>query len=215
MLRNVGILAVSLGMALPGGAAGSEPAATGAVATVVTIRAARLVDIPAAAGGAALETVREIFRDSGIGIVWRECATPRLRDAPPLDACDDPLGPAEVVVRFVPAPATAPPESLGFSYVVDGAGIARLASVYPDRVARLAAWAAVSPPALLGRVIAHEVGHLLLGTTDHSRNGLMRARWSPLLLTRQRSSRSWAFSHEEAAAMRRALRGIGGAGQAR
>src|SRR5439155_10444253 len=31
---------------------------------------------------------------------------------------------------------------------------------------------------LLGRVVAHEVGHLLLGTTAHSATGLMRARWN-------------------------------------
>ena len=210
MLRGVGILAMSLGMALPAGAAGSEPAATGGVVTAVTIRAARLVDIPPAAGDAAPETVRAIFRDSGIEVVWRECASPLVRNAPPLDACSDLLGPAEVVVRFVPAPATAPPESLGFSYVVDGAGIARLASVYPDRVARHAEWAAMSLPALLGRVIAHEVGHLLLGTR-HSRDGLMRARWSIPDLLRQRS---WGFSIEEAAAMRRALQAVAAAARA-
>ena len=90
-----------------------------------------------------------------------------------------------------------------------GAGIGRLATVYPDRVARLAEWAGVNSSVLLGRVIAHEVGHLLLGTTDHSPNGLMRARWSKLHLAHQRSIRSWGFSLEEAAAMRRALMGSG------
>ena len=33
-------------------------------------------------------------------------------------------------------------------------------------------------PALLGRVMAHEIGHILLGTHAHSRTGIMRAVWT-------------------------------------
>lgn len=32
-------------------------------------------------------------------------------------------------------------------------------------------------PTLLGHVIAHEIGHLLLGTNAHSRMGIMRSQW--------------------------------------
>jgi hypothetical protein len=35
----------------------------------------------------------------------------------------------------------------------------------------------VSLPTLLGHAIAHELGHLFLGTNSHSPTGLMRARW--------------------------------------
>lgn len=207
MLKQAGLLAVGLGIALPAEAARPESMAPGAV---VTIRAARFVDMSAAASRAAIVTVRAIFRETGIETLWRECATPHAGDAGPADRCEDPLSLTEVVVRFVSAPPSAPLESLGFSYAADGAGIGRLASVYPDRVARHAAWAAMSLPALLGRVIAHEVGHLLLGTR-HSRDGLMRARWSIPDLLSQRSRRAWGFSLEEAAAMRRALRELGAA----
>ena len=31
---------------------------------------------------------------------------------------------------------------------------------------------------ILGHVMAHELGHLLLGTNSHSRDGLMVARWN-------------------------------------
>jgi hypothetical protein len=31
---------------------------------------------------------------------------------------------------------------------------------------------------ILGHVIAHEVGHLLLGTNSHSQDGIMSAEWS-------------------------------------
>jgi hypothetical protein len=31
--------------------------------------------------------------------------------------------------------------------------------------------------ALLGHAMAHEIGHVLLGTTEHSPEGIMKARW--------------------------------------
>jgi len=31
---------------------------------------------------------------------------------------------------------------------------------------------------LLGHVMAHEIGHLLQGTTQHSESGIMKARWT-------------------------------------
>ena len=44
------------------------------------------------------------------------------------------------------------------------------ASIFHDRIARAAKYF----PICLGDVIAHEVGHLLLGTNSHSRGGIMR-----------------------------------------
>jgi hypothetical protein len=59
---------------------------------------------------------------------------------------------------------------------------------------------------LLGRAIAHEMGHLLLGTADHPRLGLMRALWSNDEL-RGLKPTNWGFSAREAAQMRQTLRG--------
>jgi hypothetical protein len=36
----------------------------------------------------------------------------------------------------------------------------------------------LAAPAILGHVLAHEIGHVLLGTNTHARAGLMRASWS-------------------------------------
>ena len=55
-----------------------------------------------------------------------------------------------------------------------------LASVFYERVKDLA-WGADKDgneiPLILGNVIAHEVGHLLLGTNSHSPAGIMCANW--------------------------------------
>ncbi len=46
-----------------------------------------------------------------------------------------------------------------------------LATIYEDRVESLATEAHVDSGRLLGRAIAHEIGHLLLGTASHARAG--------------------------------------------
>ena len=49
------------------------------------------------------------------------------------------------------------------------------AFIYSERVRARAARSRVGEPVLLGRVIAHEVGHLVLPGADHSRTGIMVA----------------------------------------
>lgn len=57
---------------------------------------------------------------------------------------------------------------------------------------------------LLGYVIAHEVGHLLLGTDSHDREGIMQARWEEAQL-RDAARGNLQFTPQEAALMRKAL----------
>jgi hypothetical protein len=46
---------------------------------------------------------------------------------------------------------------------------------------------------MVGGVMAHEIGHLLLGSNSHSETGLMREIWSLKDLTRNRPD-DWLFS---------------------
>ena len=48
-------------------------------------------------------------------------------------------------------------------------------TIDPRLVGAVAAQAEADPSLVLGRAIAHELGHLLIGTTRHSTHGLMRA----------------------------------------
>ena len=54
-----------------------------------------------------------------------------------------------------------------------------LASVYYDYAMHLARSdsAEFEIPTILGYVIAHEVGHLLLGSNSHSGSGIMQGQW--------------------------------------
>jgi hypothetical protein len=74
-----------------------------------------------------------------------------------------------------------------------------------ERVSALAATCHLDVRTLLGRAIAHEVGHLLLGTADHAPDGLMRAAWSQHALRHERPG-DWVFTPRDAQAMRDAVR---------
>jgi hypothetical protein len=141
----------------------------------------------------ALETARAILRGASIDLVWRECGP-----------CNEPPGPRELIVRIVAAPAQAEPGSLGNSLVDVQRRGGSLATIFADRVESLATTAAFDPGVLLGRTIAHELVHLLIGTTEHSARGLMRARWDARELERD-LQRDWVLSRDEGTRMRRGL----------
>jgi hypothetical protein len=72
--------------------------------------------------------------------------------------------------------------TLGATLVVDGKPVA-VVHAFVDRAERLLEEgprilsSQLRLAMLLGRVIAHEIGHVLLGTTQHSASGLMRANY--------------------------------------
>jgi hypothetical protein len=141
----------------------------------------------------ALETARAILSGAAIDVVWREC-----------DPCTGALGPRELIVRIVAAPARAEQHSLGYSLVDVRQRSGSLATIFADRVESMATAAGFDPGVLLGRTIAHELAHLLIGTTEHSARGLMRARWETREI--QRDLRlDWVLSRDEGTRMRRGL----------
>ena len=168
--------------------------------------------------GVASQTLRSAERGlmttlaaAGIDVHWRECRTARPTGRrPSLARCDEVLMPREVVVRIVQAPRTERnPNVLGFSYVDTRVKRGTLGTVYMDRVTALARQHRVEPGRMLGHAMAHEVAHLLLGTTAHASSGLMREQFLPgglfgRLAGRDREA-DWTFSDSESAAMRAAL----------
>ena len=55
----------------------------------------------------------------------------------------------------------------------------RIVYIFYHRIYRIAASHNTSVQRGLGHVMAHEIGHVLLGVNSHSTEGLMRARWEP------------------------------------
>ena len=127
-----------------------------------------------------------------------------------LSACTEPLREGtEFMLRLLPsadpaAGGSARRVTMGTSLIDHDARAGALTTVDPRLVRDIAHEAATDPAALLGRTIAHEIGHLLLGHTGHSRRGLMRALWSQDEI-RGIKPAGWQFSGAEAAQMRQEL----------
>jgi hypothetical protein len=54
---------------------------------------------------------------------------------------------------------------------------ARIAHLYWNRIEEQARRLSLSIPRILAHTLAHELGHLLLGSNSHSPTGIMTARW--------------------------------------
>lgn len=90
-------------------------------------------------------------------------------------SCTSPQTPSDLVVRFLAkALPLASANALGIAGSTEGQGVA---FVFYDRV--LALRTHTRPlPTMLGRVMAHEITHLLLPEEKHCDMGLMRGQWT-------------------------------------
>ena len=77
-----------------------------------------------------------------------------------------------------------------------------LASVYVESIADRSTKTGLPLWIILGRVTAHEIGHLLLGTNSHTVHGLMQAKWD----LRRPHLAEWQFTSADAAKIRSRLR---------
>src|SRR3954468_9051561 len=152
----------------------------------------------------ARRTATAILEREGIQIDWLECGKKKVSGAV---LCTRALQANELVVRIVSVGTPAnrgDVGALGFAFVDLAAGGGSLATVFADRVLAMAQSAPVSVAELLGKTLAHEIGHLLLGTNRHAAQGLMRASWSAADL-RRAGAAQWQFDAEEGEAMRNGI----------
>jgi hypothetical protein len=180
------------------------------------IRVYNSAGIPRDEVAAAERAADRIFRRAGLHPRWRECRTARGPSMAAGDPCTDVLQPRELVARFVGAAAADAADAagagdnagadtmLGYALIDGDAQAGTMATVFVERVRAAAARLRVARATLLGRTVAHEIGHLLLGSNSHAVHGLMRAWWSDRTL-RLDADREWRFSEGEARHMSMAL----------
>jgi len=144
-----------------------------------------------------------IFWKAGIAPVWFHCGLVDGKWPRPNDRCKSGAGAGDIFVRLLRS--TRPGEQnhlpLGEAQVDTETHMGWIATVFADRVAGTSNRAGADARGVLGRVIAHEIGHLLIGTSHHSTKGLMRANWTDLELRRP-IGLEWRFSASEARCMR-------------
>jgi hypothetical protein len=147
-----------------------------------------------------------ILEDAGVEAGWINCSETATAADTVLTRCAQPLKSNEIAVRIVRLePSRHHREwTLGESLLDPVRRGGTLATVYIDRVEWLARAGGVSAGSLLARAMAHEIGHLVLGTTAHSRRGLMRAVWSREELIRAQAA-DWVFPADDATRLQTAL----------
>ncbi len=187
------------------GVAGATDAAPSSDATVA-VRTYNYAAVASQPLTAARSEAEHIFRGAGIALEWVDCRVPGGAGGP---ACTEPLITGrDLMLRLMDRPPAQGERivALGESLLdrQQRTGVLMTVAVIPVRAIALRASTSLST--LLGRAIAHEIGHLLLGSAEHSRLGLMRAMWSQEEL-RGLKPADWGFTAREAARMRLTLRG--------
>jgi hypothetical protein len=153
---------------------------------------------------AAIHTASSIVELAGIIVEWYDCTENGRRPV-----CQDARRSGNFIARIMPtltpgAPLRKPSVEalgtqgdaeppLGFAVVDPDTQAGKMATVFHDQVDAVARRTGVARSELLGRALAHEVGHLLLGVLGHSRSGIMRAVWTDDELTRDRPE-DWVFA---------------------
>jgi hypothetical protein len=165
-----------------------------AAALVVTIRVYDLYGLPPETRQEALAVAVEALEHAGIQAAIVDCSA-----RPAVAACRTGLGDGELALR-IHRHAKDGAHVLGEA-IVRLSGPSTIATVYAAAIAERARGTGGRLSTILGRVAAHEIGHLLLGTNGHAPHGLMRPSWDLARLDRG----DWNFTVEDAAAMRARL----------
>ena len=151
----------------------------------------------------AIRTAAEIVAQAGIPVEWRDCTSTSTESL-----CQDARPGRDLIVRIMPevTPSasfkgsalqlrTLPGRSLqlGVAVINPVTLSGEMATIFQEQVRAVARRSGVDDGKLLGRAVAHEVGHLLLRAREHSATGIMRGAWSLDELTADRAE-DWRFT---------------------
>jgi len=116
-----------------------------------------------------------LFAYAGIRIDWLNCGL-AMETSDETDSCNEAAFPRHLQVRLRQKSLSLSESTLGLSYLGQD-GIGCHADVFYAGVEPIQRETGLSSEAILGFVIAHELGHLLLGSNSHATAGIMRANW--------------------------------------
>jgi hypothetical protein len=121
-----------------------------------------------------------IYQQAGIEIEWLDCPL-ATKDASQFPACQVPPGPTKLALRILSQPMTErlrqAEDSFGFAMIPDDGTFAVVANVFSYDAEQLANRRGMRHGVILGHLVAHELGHLLLGAGSHSSHGIMHVPW--------------------------------------
>ena len=168
------------------GVAGARP--TGEI----VVRTYNYSQVSAATLARAKKQAADILAGAGITARWIDCAT-SPSGVSPASASETELVPSELVLNLIPENMAKrlnqPPAAFGVA-VSGSNNTLGTAYVFVKRAEQLAYYGPFRGPLkasraiVLGHLIAHEIGHLLLGPGSHAPSGIMSSPWSKRVLKR-------------------------------
>jgi len=149
-----------------------QPARAGTVGLTVSVF--NDADVPLPVLAEARIRANLILQRAGVSVVWLDCGTPANR---PLNSdCSALSFPQHLSVRLVSTPSGGAQDTFGQSFQ-NAEGEGNYVVVYFRVLTALKSAEGIRTGDLLGFVVAHELGHLLLGRDSHSPTGLMSPVW--------------------------------------
>lgn len=127
----------------------------------------------------ATKEAARILASAGVETIWQQGPA----DAPEANISDQSAASpgsrdtrnylvVKILQRF---PDHSIPGALGYS--LPDARFGPHVHIFYNRVERVSEWGDVDLATMLGHAMAHEVGHVLLGSTEHSHDGIMKGCW--------------------------------------
>ena len=168
----------------------------------ITISVHNYADVPPLLLAAAEAQGRRIFEQSGVEAVWLSCS-PKLEESEP-EGCSR-VDATHLVLKVISDKTNAHMRDrgdvLGNALLADD-GTGYYAYAFFDHIEILERELGFS---LLGYVLTHEVGHLLLGSNSHAVSGIMSPHWNGAEL-RRISQGNLLFLPSESRMLRERLR---------
>ena len=145
----------------------------------LTVRVENYAGAPNRLIAGAQSHAAKIFRAFGAEIRWVDCRVgPSGKVENP--ACRTANGPSDLTVRLLPESQAEnfpiDPGAFGIAQPSTTGGFGYMAYIFYHRVEELCE-GQYPKAAVLGHMIAHEIGHLLLGLSSHSQAGIMSVPW--------------------------------------
>lgn len=148
----------------------------------VTLRVYNYAHLDSTLLTSAQEVATVIFKGAGMETAWVDCPLSPA-DFEKYPACEQKTRTTDFALRIMTASMAAKLPTadgpLGFAQHCPDHERGCVANIFYPRVDELASQRGGRAARILGHVMAHEVGHLLLGPNAHSPSGVMRGVWSP------------------------------------
>lgn len=146
----------------------------------ITVHVSNRVHMPANRLAQSEIVTTRILRQTGVQIAWLDCTVTGANDEPQ-PACNRAMGQTDLILNFVDEIRSLSPkmkeETLGFAMVPGDGEQGNTAYISVQRARGMARECDTPMEIILGLAAAHEIGHLLMSSGEHSSAGVMRARW--------------------------------------